>query len=52
MTVYGGSTNPDTLGRFSAIGVDRVLHLLPSAGADDVVPLLQQIAAAHDAAAG
>ncbi|MBA3249957.1 MAG: LLM class F420-dependent oxidoreductase [Geodermatophilaceae bacterium] len=52
VTVYGGSTNPDTLGRFSAIGVDRVLHLLPSAGADDVVPLLQQIAAAHDAAAG
>ncbi len=52
VTVYGGSTNPDTLGRFSAIGVDRVLHLLPSAGADDVVPLLQQIAGAHDAAAG
>lgn len=52
VTVYGGSTTPDTLTRFAAVGVDRVLHLLPSAGAEDVVPLLQRIAAARDAAAG
>lgn len=52
VTVYGGSTNADTLGRFAAIGVDRVLHVLPSAGADELVPRMQAIVAARDAAAG
>lgn len=51
VTVYGGATNPETLGRLAAMGVDRVLHLLPSAGAADVVALLQRIAGAVDAAA-
>lgn len=51
VTVYGGSTTPETLGRFAEIGIDRVLHLLPSAPADELLPRLATIAAARDAAA-
>jgi len=52
VTVYGGSTTPDTLGRWAGIGIDRVLHVLPSVPAADMVPKLAGIAAARDAAGG
>ena len=41
MTVYGGSTKPDTLDRLAAMGVDRLLHVLPTLPRDEA---LQRVA--------
>jgi len=41
VTLYGGSTNPETLDRFDVMGVDRILHLLPTLPQDEA---LQHIA--------
>ncbi|MBA2416508.1 MAG: LLM class F420-dependent oxidoreductase [Geodermatophilaceae bacterium] len=41
VTVYGGSTKPDTLDRLAAMGVDRLLHVLPTLPRDEA---LQRVA--------
>mgnify|MGYP006966892749 FL=1 len=45
MTAYGAKPDADTVGRLSDAGVDRVVYGLPSAKADEVLPILDRHAA-------
>lgn len=45
VTAYGAEPDADTVGRLSDAGVDRVVYGLPSAKADEVLPILDRHAA-------
>jgi probable F420-dependent oxidoreductase len=45
ISIFGAPSKEDTLKQFRDLGVDRVVVFLPSAGADKVLPLLDQYAA-------
>ena len=45
VSVFGGKTDPSTLDRYRAAGIDRVVLPLPSEGREQVLPLLDQHAA-------
>ena len=45
VTAYGAKPDADTVGRLSDAGVDRVVYGLPSAKADEVLPILDRHAA-------
>jgi alkanesulfonate monooxygenase SsuD/methylene tetrahydromethanopterin reductase-like flavin-dependent oxidoreductase (luciferase family) len=42
VTIFGASSEPADLDRYAEMGVDRCLFSVPSAGADEVLPLLDQ----------
>ena len=42
VTLYGGSRKPDALERYEQIGIARVVFWLPSAGADEVEPRVDE----------
>ncbi len=42
VSLFGGPDNEDTLKRYRDLGVARVVVALPSAGADQVLPLLDK----------
>lgn len=44
VTLYGGSTKPETVDRFAEMGVDRILHLLPTLPREDAVQHVTEIA--------
>ena len=44
MTVFGAPTDPKTLAAFAETGVERVVFVLPNAGADKVLPALDRLA--------
>ncbi len=44
VTVFGANDDPKALARFRDAGVERVLHLLPAAGRDQVFPELDRYA--------
>lgn len=44
VTLYGGSTKPATVDRFAEMGVDRILHLLPTLPHEDAVRHVAEIA--------
>jgi probable F420-dependent oxidoreductase len=46
VTLYGGSTESEALERYAEIGIDRVVYWLPSAGRDEVEPLVDEFAKA------
>jgi probable F420-dependent oxidoreductase len=46
VTLYGGSKKPEALERYAEIGIDRVVFWLPSAGRDEVEPLVDERAEA------
>jgi len=45
VTVYGAEQDADQLGRYRDAAVDRCVFMLPSRGADEVLPLLDRLAA-------
>ncbi len=45
VTAYGAKANADTVGRLGDAGVDRVVYGLPSATAEEVLPILDRHAA-------
>ncbi|MFN8542953.1 MAG: LLM class F420-dependent oxidoreductase [Candidatus Binatia bacterium] len=49
ISVYGAPGHPDALARLRDAGVDRAIFILPSAGADTVLPLLDRHALAMHA---
>jgi len=51
VTLYGGSTKPETVDRFAAMGVDRILHLLPTLPREDALRHVAEIARRLHAAA-
>jgi probable F420-dependent oxidoreductase len=51
VTLYGGSTSPHTLDRFAAMGVDRILHLLPTLPRDEALRHVAETARRLHAAA-
>ncbi|MBA2390721.1 MAG: LLM class F420-dependent oxidoreductase [Geodermatophilaceae bacterium] len=44
VTLYGGSSSPDTVERMAAMGVDRILHLLPTLPRDEALDHVGEIA--------
>ncbi len=44
ITTFGGRPDPDSVARFEAAGVDRVIFGLPSAERDTVLPIIDQCA--------
>ena len=44
VTLYGGSKDPNALERYAEIGIARVVYWLPSAGAAEVEPLVDDLA--------
>lgn len=48
VTVYGTRRDPDRLDYLRSLGIDRVCFWLPSAGADEVLPELDEIAKLRD----
>lgn len=44
VSVFGAAPQPETIERFEAMGVERILFSVPSAPADEVLPLLKQYA--------
>ena len=44
VTVYGGRADPRALEEYQSAGVTRCVFRLPSAGADVVLPLIEQAA--------
>ncbi len=51
VTLYGGSTKPETVDRFAAMGVDRILHLLPTLPREDALRHVAETARRLHAAA-
>jgi probable F420-dependent oxidoreductase len=47
MTLFGASPKPEAVEKYEQAGITRVLFLLPSAGADEVLPRLDRLAATH-----
>lgn len=45
VSLFGASTRPEALARCAELGVERVVFSLPPAGADDVLPRLDKLAA-------
>ncbi len=43
VTLYGGSTKPETVHRFAEMGVDRILHLLPTLPPEDALRYVAEI---------
>jgi hypothetical protein len=43
--VFAAEQDDDMLARYRDAGIDRVVFMLPSAGSDKVLPLLDQLAA-------
>lgn len=44
VTIFGGVPKPEAIERYAELGVERVLFLLPPAGADEVLPKLDRLA--------
>lgn len=47
MTLFAGSPKPEAVEKYEQAGITRVLFLLPSAGADEVLPRLDRLAQTH-----
>ena len=47
MTLFAASPKPEAVEKYEQAGITRALFLLPSAGADEVLPRLDRLAATH-----
>ncbi len=45
ITIFGAEDKVDTVGSYRDAGVERTVFTLPSAGRDEILPLLDQYAA-------